>query len=224
MPPSCRFTWRKRAALAVPPSAPPNHPRSPRGSRRRRRTRSTKTSRVSGVGSTDSRTVLQSAGELACRAFASANVPLSFSFSHHRPPFVHPVHIRDANTRITSHRRGDVVPFLRSVAIANQEFRGMKPRDGPSWGGSWIESEYSRDKNVPRAMRMFDEDSHARNDTTRRLVGWIVFKVGFSRKWLCSAWCSACRMILESTFKNPIYRHSRLSIDIERKSFFARLR
>ncbi|KAL0132232.1 hypothetical protein PUN28_000194 [Cardiocondyla obscurior] len=60
--------------------APPSHPLSPRESRRRRRTRSTKTSRVSGAGSTDNRTVLQSAGELACRAFARPlTVPISFS-------------------------------------------------------------------------------------------------------------------------------------------------
>lgn len=50
------------------------------------------------------------------------------------------------------------------------------------------------------------------DDPTRRLAGWIVFKVGFSRKWMCSARCSARRMILESTFKNSAGRHSRSRI------------
>lgn len=80
-------------------------------------------------GSTDSRTVLQSAGELACRAFVSANVPLAFYLLRRRPPFVRPVHTRhDAyNVPPSWGRRRD-----SSIALASQEFREMKPRDGPS--------------------------------------------------------------------------------------------
>lgn len=69
---------------------------------------------------------------------------------------------------------------------------------------------------------MFRRWSSRPDDPTRRLVGWIVFKVGFSRKWMCSAWCSAYRMILESTFKNSAGRHSRLNIVIEHKYFSLR--
>lgn len=94
-----------RRICLVSPSAPPSYPLSPRESRRRRRTRSTKTSRVSGAGSTDSRTVLQSAGELACRAFARPLMflPLSLSSSVSLflvvRPSVHPARTRDIPAR-----------------------------------------------------------------------------------------------------------------------------
>lgn len=143
-----------RRARPVSPSAPPSNPLSPRESRRRRRTRSTKTSRVSGAGSTDSRTVLQSAGELACRAFARplTFLPLSlsslclfFSSSAHRcirrvlATYRRVRNVEDVPPPIrrpADPRRGHPTRSRTEGVFVPREMR--KPPSGPSWGGSWI--------------------------------------------------------------------------------------